>query len=268
MTLYGLKVLIRGAGELASAVAHRLYLCHFKVAMTEIPRPLAVRRKVCFSEAVYEGHQEVEGVKALLVKEPAQVEEMWQRGIIPILVDPELRSLSFIKPRVLVDAIMAKRNLGTSKDMAELVIGLGPGFEASKDVHVVIETNRGHNLGRVIVEGTAEPDTGIPGDIGGYREERVLRAPRDGLFEPLKEIGDMVEEGEPVAYVGGEPVRSRIKGVIRGLLREGMFVQKGMKLGDVDPRGIRDYCFTISDKARAVAGGVLEAILRHFNREA
>lgn len=268
MSLCGLKVLVRGAGELASAVAHRLHLCHFRVAMTEIPNPLAVRRKVCFSEAVYQGRQEVEGVEAVLVEAPSQVEEAWQRGVIPILVDPDLNSLDFIKPRVLVDAIMAKRNLGTRMDMAELVIGLGPGFEAQKDVHVVIETNRGHNLGRVIYEGTAEPNTGIPGDIGGYREERVLRAPRDGLFEPLKEIGNIVEYGELIAYVGGEPIRSKINGVIRGLLREGIPVQKGMKVGDIDPRGVRDYCFTISDKARAVAGGVLEAILRHFNREA
>lgn len=268
MSFCGIKVLIRGAGELASAVAHRLHHCHFKVALTEIARPLAVRRKVCFSEAVYQGYQEVEGVKAVLVKDPFEVEEVWQKGIIPVLVDPDLSLLSSIKPRVLVDAIMAKRNLGTRMDMAELVIGLGPGFEAKKDVHVVIETNRGHNLGRVIYEGTAEPNTGIPGDIGGYREERVLRAPRDGLFEPLKDIGDMVGEGELVAYVSGEAIRSMISGVIRGLLREGMPVHKGMKVGDIDPRGVRDYCFTISDKARAVAGGVLEAILRHFNREA
>lgn len=268
MNLCGLKVLIRGAGELASAVAHRLHLCHFKVVMTEISRPLAIRRKVCFSEAVYRGIQEVEGVKAVLVKDPSQVEEAWQMGVIPVLVDPELRFLELIRPKILVDAIMAKRNLGTRMDMAELVIGLGPGFEAQKDVHVVIETNRGHNLGRVIYRGTAEPNTGIPGDIGGYREERVLRAPRDGLFEPLREIGDVVDTGELIAYVGGEPIRSKIKGAIRGLLREGIPVQKGMKVGDIDPRGVRDHCFTISDKARAVAGGVLEAILRHFNREA
>ena len=261
-----LKVLIRGAGEMATGVAHRLHRCHFRVVMTEIPRPLCIRRKVSFSEAVFEGEQEVEGVRAVLVRDPSEVEGLWQRGLIPVIVDPEARCRETIKPDVVVDAILAKRNTGTWRDFAPLVIGLGPGFKAGEDVDVVIETNRGHDLGRVIYRGEAEPDTGVPGEIAGVSAQRVLRAPADGTFRPVKEIGDRVEAGEVVAWVGDAPLRTEISGVIRGLLREGMEVRKGLKSGDVDPRGKRENCFTISDKARAIAGGVLEAILDRFNR--
>lgn len=263
---FRLKVLIRGAGEMASAVAWRLNRCHFRVLMTEIPKPLSVRRRVCFSEAVFQGEQVVEGVRGVLIRDPREVEGVWARGEVAIIVDPEAECLDTIGPDVLVDAIMAKRNLGTRMDQAPLVIGLGPGFSAGRDVHVVIETNRGHNLGRTIYQGEAEPNTGIPGEIAGVSAQRVLRAPSDGIFRPVRDIGDRVKRGEVVAWVEGEPVKAEIDGVIRGLLREGMEVSKGLKLGDIDPRGIREYCFTISDKARAIAGGVLEAILHHFNR--
>lgn len=264
--MFKLKVLIRGAGEMATGVAWRLNRCGFQVLMTEIPKPLAVRRGVCFSEAVYEGEKVVEGVKAVLISHPEEGEEVWKRGEVAVIVDPEARCLQEIRPQVLVDAIMAKRNLGTRKDQAPLVIGLGPGFRAGEDVHAVIETKRGHDLGRVLWEGEAQPNTGIPGEIGGYTVERVLRAPKAGVLRLRKDIGDRVEAGEEIGWVRDEPIRARISGVIRGLLREGSEVQGGLKIGDIDPRGVRDYCFTISDKARAIAGGVLEAILFHFNR--
>ena len=188
-----------------------------------------------------------------------------QEGMIPLLIDPEGKSRDALKPSVVVDAILAKKNIGTHKGDAPLVIGLGPGFWAGRDVDVVIETNRGHDLGRVIYDGPAEPDTGVPGDIAGVGTQRVLRASRDGAFRPVKQIGEMVAEGETVAWVEDDPVTTAISGVLRGLLREGTTVHKGLKSGDVDPRGKRENCFTISDKARAIGGGVLEAILSHFN---
>ncbi len=259
-----LKVLIKGAGELASGVAHRLSRCHFRVLMTEIPRPQAVRRGVAFCEAVYEGEKEVEGVVAKLISSPDEVPGVWRDGKLPLLVDPEARVGGVLKPDVLIDAIIAKRNLGTRINDAPLVIGLGIGFCAGRDVHAVIETNRGHNLGRVILKGEAEADTGVPGVIAGFSSERVLRAPGAGQFSTKKKIGDYVRAGDVVASVDGAPVKAMVDGIIRGLLRDGTQVHKGMKSGDIDPRGIKDNCYTISDKARAIAGGVLEAMLSRF----
>ncbi|MFC2008303.1 selenium-dependent molybdenum cofactor biosynthesis protein YqeB [Chloroflexota bacterium] len=261
-----LTVVIKGGGELASGVVHRLVCCHFKVCVTEIPRPQAVRRGVSFCEAVYEGEKEVEGVIASLIQSPHDVSKVWEEGKVPLLIDPEARIKDILKPDVLVDAILAKKNLGTRKSDASLVIGLGPGFRAGEDVHIVIETNRGHNLGRLIHEGEAEPNTGIPGVIAGVSAERVFRAPKAGRFSTNKEIGDHVQADEVVAFIDDSPVKALLGGVIRGLLRDGAEVHKGMKLGDVDPREVEDYCYSISDKARAIAGGVLEAILSHFNR--
>jgi len=262
-----LVVLIRGAGEMASAVAHRLHQSHFKICMLEVSQPLAVRREVSFCEAIYDGEKEVEGVRAKLILKPEQIQSVWKRGKIPLLVDPDLKKTKhFLKPDVLIDAIMAKKNLGTQINDAPLVIGLGPGFTAGKDVHIVIETNRGHHLGKVIWNGTAEPDTGIPGDIGGYAVQRVLRTMKKGTFHPYKEIGDRVNKGSVVAVVDDFPVIAEISGVVRGLLREGVEVKKGMKVGDIDPRGKKELCFTISDKARSIGGGALEAILYRFNK--
>ncbi len=262
-----LVILIRGGGEMASGVAHRLHQCHFKVCIIEIPHPLAVRREVTFCEAIYGGKKEVEGVRAGLISKPEEIEEAWKRGGIPILIDPDgKKTRNFLKPDVLIDAIMAKKNLGTQISDAPLVIGLGPGFEAGKDVHVVIETNRGNNLGKMILNGSAEPDTGIPGEIGGYTIERLLRTMKKGVFHPQKSIGERVNKGSVVAVADDFPVIARISGVVRGLLREGAEVKKGMKVGDIDPRGKKEVCFTISDKARAIGGGVLEAILYWFNR--
>lgn len=260
-------VLIRGAGEMASGVAHRLYQSHFKICMVEIPQPLSVRREVSFCEAIYDGEKEVEGVRAKFVSTPEQIQPLWKKGKIPILIDPDGKATRpFLKPDVLIDAIIAKKNLGTHINDAPLVIGLGPGFTVGKDVHIVIETNRGHHLGKMILNGSAEPDTGIPGDIGGYTAERVLRTMKKGIFNPQKSIGDRVAKGSVVAVVDDFPVIAKINGMIRGLLREKVEVKKGMKVGDIDPRGKREFCFTISEKARAIGGGVLEALLYWFNK--
>jgi xanthine dehydrogenase accessory factor len=267
MNIDKLVVLIRGAGDLASGVAHRLHRSHFKICMTEIPHPLAVRRGVAFSEAIYEGQKEVEGVRAKFISKPEEIESVWKKGNIPIIADSDgKKTRHFLKPDVLVDAIMAKKNLGTQINDAPLVIGLGPGFSAGKDAHIVIETNRGHRLGKMILSGSAEPDTGIPGEIGGYTMERLLRTMKKGIFHPQKSIGDRVSKGSVVAVVEDFPIIAKISGVVRGLLREGVEVRKGMKVGDIDPRSKKESCFTISDKARAIGGGALEAILYRFNQ--
>ena len=261
-----LKILVRGAGEMASGVASRLFRCHFFVLMTELPVPLSIRRAVCFSEAIFKKAAEVEGIRAVRAQGISEAKGAWERGEIPVMVDPALEVRRQIPFDVVVDATLAKRNIGTYRGFAPLVIGLGPGFTAGSDVDYVIETNRGHHLGRVIAKGSAQPDTGIPGNTMGYTVERVLRAPADGVFRPIRGIGAKIEAGEIVGYVGKAPMRSQISGVLRGILPEGIRVMEGMKSGDVDPRGQRINCFTISDKARAVAGGVLEAILSETNR--
>jgi xanthine dehydrogenase accessory factor len=261
-----LVVLIRGAGEMASGVAHRLHRSHFKICMLEISHPLAVRREVSFCEAVYEREKEVEGISAKLISSSKEIEFVWGQGKIPLLIDPEGRTKNVFKPDILIDAIMAKKNLGTRITDAPLVIGLGPGFTAMKDVHMVIETNRGHSLGKVILKGNAELDTGMPGEIGGFTIERLLRTMKKGTFRVHKSIGDRVSKGSVVAVVDEFPVIAQISGVLRGLLRDGIEVKKGMKVGDIDPRGKRENCFSISDKARAIGGGVLEAILCWFNK--
>src|SRR5512139_2441087 len=264
--MQGLTVLIRGAGEMASGVAHRLFRSHFKICLLEIPEPLAVRREVSFCEAAYEGEKEVEGVRSKRISSVEEIGSVWKEDMIPLLIDPEGKETrEVLKPQVLVDAIMAKGNLGTQMEDAPWVIALGPGFTAGKDAHAVIETNRGHNLGRVLLRGSAEPDTGVPGDISGYTIERLLRTEKKGTFHSQSSIGDRVEKGAVVAVVDDFPVIAGISGIVRGLLRDGVKVTKGMKVGDIDPRGKRENCFTISDKARAIGGGVLEAILHRFN---
>ncbi|MFB0505835.1 MAG: selenium-dependent molybdenum cofactor biosynthesis protein YqeB [Thermodesulfobacteriota bacterium] len=263
--LRDLLILVRGAGEMATAVAHTLWQAHFKIWMTEIPQPMAVRREVSFCEAIYDGKKQVEGVVAKYIQTADEIDDTWQEGMIPLLIDPEAKSRKVLKPHVLVDAIMAKENLGTKMTHAPLVIGLGPGFTAGRDVHVVIETQRGHDLARLIWEGEAAPNTGIPGEILSYSEERVLRAPVRGIFKAHKKIGEQVSEGEVVATVEELPVKPRIRGVLRGILRDGTRVKESMKAGDIDPRGKDAYCYSISDKARSIAGGVLKAIMMHFN---
>jgi xanthine dehydrogenase accessory factor len=254
-------IVIRGAGDIATGIAYRLYKCGFRLLLTEIEKPLVVRRFVSFANAVLEGETEVEGIYAVKAACLEDIYKIWEDNYIPVLCDSECKVLASLTPLGVVDAILAKRNIGTHRGMAPITIGVGPGFEAGVDVDAVVETKRGHNLGKVIYKGTACADTGIPGNIMGYSQERLLRAPVKGVTRNICEIGDMVKQGDVVAFVDGEPVKSRIDGVLRGLIADNTQVQKGLKVGDVDPRGIRDYCFTISDKSRAVAGGVLEAIL-------
>lgn len=259
-------IAIKGAGEMASAVAWRLHMSKFsKILMLETDYPLAVRREVSFCEAVDEREKEVEKVRAVRVQYPDEIEPCWEKNEIVVVVDPQWQTLKAIQPAVIVDAVLAKQNLGTRMKEAPLVIGLGPGFYAGKDVHLVIETNRGHNLGRIIASGEAEPNTGIPGAIGGFTEERVLRAPGAGQFQSVRNIGDLVLKNEIIGSVAGVEVRAGIAGVLRGLIRPNSEVTQGLKIGDIDPRGEVSYCFTISDKSRAIAGSVLEAVLRVYN---
>lgn len=254
------RVVIKGGGDLGSGVAWRLWRCGFPVIVLEQPQPTVIRRAVALAAAVYEGEVTVEGLTARRA-EPQEVEPLLASGRVPVLVDPQADSLAVLRPEVLVDAILAKRNTGTRLADAPLVIALGPGFCAGQDCHAVVETARGHMLGRVYWRGAALANSGIPGEVGGEGAKRVLRAPADGTFVPLAQIGDAVQAGQVLARVGDEPVRAQISGVLRGLLQAGLPVTTGMKVGDVDPRGERSSCFTISDKALAVAGGVLEAIL-------
>jgi xanthine dehydrogenase accessory factor len=251
---------------MGSAVAWRIYTSIIRqVLMLETASPLAVRREVSFCEAVHDKCKTVEGVEACRTDNDAAIREAWSRKKIAVIVDPEWKTLDRFQPDVVIDAILAKKNPGTHMGEAPLVIGLGPGFVAGKDAHLVVETNRGHNLGRILTSGSAEPNTGIPGAIGGYAAERVLRAPCDGEFKAGCAIGDQVQKGDVVATVEADVVRAKIDGVLRGLIRSPSSVSRGLKLGDIDPRGDVDYCYTISDKARAISGSVLEAILRVYN---
>lgn len=261
-----LTIVIKGAGEMASAVAWRLYRAHMqKILMLETNNPLAVRREVSFCEAVHDGQKTVENVEAVRVQGLSDIYRAWERGKVAVAPDPRWHLLEKIRPDLVVDAILAKRNLGTRIQEADLVIGLGPGFSAGNDVHMVIETNRGHNLGRIITVGPAEPNSGIPGTIGGFAEERVLRAPIDGKFMARRSIGDQVNADEIVGFVQETEVHTNIGGVIRGLIRSDTSVTIGLKIGDVDPRGQAYNCCTISDKARAIGGSMLEAVLRVYN---
>lgn len=232
--------------------------------MTEIAQPLVVRRTVAFAQAVNSGSFTVEGVTAVLVKDIMEIPPVLSRGNIPVLIDPDARIIGELEPSIVVDAIMAKRNVNTSINDAPLVLALGPGFTAGRDCHAVIETQRGHNLGRVLRWGGAAPNSGIPGAIEGYRNERLLRASAGGKVEALCSIGDTVNKGDLVARIGGTPVHAQVSGVCRGMIGAGVEVEKGTKIGDIDPRGIKEYCYTISEKALSVGGGVLEAIFGYL----
>jgi xanthine dehydrogenase accessory factor len=261
-----LRILIRGAGEMATGTACRLFRSGFRrLFMTEIKQPRAVRRLVSFSEAVYEGTWTVEGVTAVRIENPADAEGVWQCGRIPVMVDPTNFVRLEIEPHVLVDAILAKENFGTTMHHAPLVLAFGPGFVAGRDAHCVVETNRGHDLGRLIFEGEAAANTGVPGDIAGESHRRVIRAPADGVFTAEVPIATEVTEGRIVGRVNGVPVTVELSGTLRGLIRSGIAVPQGLKLGDVDPRNVTCYCHTISEKARGIGGSVLEAILMRFN---
>ncbi len=254
-------ILIKGAGDIATGIAVRLKNSGMQVVMTEIAIPTTVRRSVAFSRAVYEGSAVVENITAGLVLDFAQIPAVLQRDEIPVLIDPRCEVLKSIHFDAVVDSILAKKNLSTYPTQAPVVIGIGPGFSVPQDCHCVIETQRGHDLGRCIYQGCAAKNTGIPGEIGGYTVERLLRAPCDGIFHPILAIGDAVKAGQTVALVDDQPVTAQIDGIVRGLLQDNVPVKAGMKSGDIDPRGCYEHCFTVSDKARAVGGGVLEAIL-------
>ena len=257
-------VLIRGAGDLASGIALRLHHANMQVVMTDLPKPTAIRRTVCFSQAILFGKMQVEDVCAEFAENAEAAKAILARRNIAVLADPEAKCIPELKPDVVVDAILAKRNLGTKMTDAPCVIGVGPGFTAKVDCHACVETMRGHTLGRMITDGSPLPNTNIPGLIGGFAGERVLRAPDDGIFCQTAQIGDLVKEGDTVGTVNGKPMQCTISGVLRGLLADGTPVHKGMKSGDVDPRGEISYCYLVSDKALAIGGGVLEAIL-HFS---
>ncbi len=254
-------VIVRGAGDIATGTITRLLRCGFRVMALEADNPTVIRRTVSFAQAIFDGETMVEGIKAVATTSYSEAKSLMDDGIIPIMADPSGKALKAMKPTIVIDAILAKRNLGTTMDMAPLVIGLGPGFTAKSDVDAVIETNRGHDLGRVIWEGPAAADTGIPGTIAGVTSQRVLRAPCEGRFFTEHEIGDSIKKGETIALIDTTEVPATITGVIRGLLSTDMSVTKGFKIGDIDPRNDPEYCYRVSDKARAVAGGVIEAIL-------
>lgn len=296
-----LLIICRGAGDLATGIIHRLHRAGHRVIALETDYPAAIRRQVSFCEAVYDGSAAVEGVTARLVPALADAEtdtetdsgindtpaahiasEMWdssaieavlEAGEVPLLIDPKGESIALLKPDVVVDAIIAKKNLGTTINMAPLVIGVGPGFTAGQDVHLVIESMRGHNLARIITDGMAQPNTGVPGNIAGFTSERVIHAPAAGYIHDVRKIGDIVQKGDEIARIYPDkesydnalseyvPVNATITGIIRGLIREGYYFREGFKIADIDPRESElTNCFTISDKARSIAGSVLEAV--------
>jgi xanthine dehydrogenase accessory factor len=256
-----MKVLILGAGELASSIAHRLFRTGFAVAMTEMNEPLAIRRAVSFCSAIWDKEIVVEGVGARLCETAAFCGRL---DHIAVCVDPEATLLKTWRPEVVIDARLLKVPGATSVAQAPLVISLGPGAVCGTDAHVIIETHRGHNLGRLIEAGSASPDTGVPGAIGGLTAERVLRAPVAGRVRGNRVIGDQLPAGDLIAWVGDEPVKTPIAGVLRGILHDGVLIEARTKLADVDPRGEVPACFTLSDKSRTISGAVLEAILSRF----
>ena len=260
-------IIVRGGGDLATGTIYKLKKSGFPVLILEVPNPSAIRRNVAFCEAVYQGTQTVEDMTCYLVESVEQAEQFINEGKLCVLVDPMGESIARLKPLAVIDAILAKKNLGTNRNMAPITLALGPGFVAGEDVDAVIETKRGHNLGRVLWEGAAAPNTGIPGVIGGYGKERVIHCPAKGILRNVKKITDTVSRGEVIAVVetedGNVPVEATLDGILRGFIRDGYPVHVGFKMADIDPRAEEyENCFTISDKARCIAGGVLEAVLQ------
>jgi len=260
-------VVLRGGGDIASGIACRLFNAGFKVVIVEIAEPTVIRRRVSFAQAVYENEVNVEGICGKLANTLEEAMVLSEHDVIPVFIDAELENFKNKRPYVLVDAILAKKNLGITMDTASVVIGVGPGFTAGIDVDAVVETQRGHDLGRIILRGSAQPNTGIPGNIGGYSLERVIKSPVEGNVRIIKDIGSIVESGETLATVNGVEVKTKISGVVRGMIQDGHYVLKDMKMADVDPRANVDNCFSISDKARSIGGGVLEAILYFTNKK-
>lgn len=261
-------IIVRGGGDIATGTIYKLVKCDYPVIILEISKPTAIRRSVAFSEAAYDNITTVEDMKCFLSNSFEEAMEFLQDGKLTMLIDPDCQILKKIRPYILIDAILAKKNLGTYKDIADYTIALGPGFEAGKDVNIVIETMRGHNLGRIIHKGFAKENTGIPGNIGGYTKERVVYAINDGIIKNMKKIGDLIEKDQLIAIIYTKntenKVFSPIKGILRGIIRDNFKVKKGLKIADVDPREEeKNNSFTISDKARTIAGGVLEGIIAY-----
>ena len=255
-------VVVRGGGDLATGVIHKLHRCNIKVVVLECEHPTAIRRTVSFCNAVFENEMVVEDVKCRLAYNIEEIYQILEDGDIPLIIDEKCKIIKDIKPVAVIDAIIAKKNIGTSIDMAPITIALGPGFEAGKDVHAVIETKRGHNLGRIIYEGFAAKNTGIPGEIKGYSKERVIHSPCEGIINNISEIGDYVEQNQIIATVGNENVYASLSGILRGIIYDKTYVKKGLKIADIDPREEElQNCYKISDKARCIAGGTLEALL-------
>lgn len=257
----GPLVVIRGAGDLATGVIQPLVRAGFRVLALELPKPLTIRRTVAASEAVYEGVMYVEDLRCQRADKVGEFEEAWAHGGCAVAIDPKATWIDALEPAVVIDATLAKRNIGTNRSMAPVTIALGPGYEAGVDVDIVIETSRGHDLGRLIFTGPALPNTGIPGNIAGYTRDRVVHSPASGIMKNVVEIGAVVKVGQVLAYVGDTPVLSKLDGLVRGLLRDGLDVTRGLKVGDVDPRGATVNYLTISDKARALGGATLQAVL-------
>ena len=254
-------VLIRGGGDLASGVAIRLHRVGIPVLIVETNQPTAVRRSVAFAQAVYDGEALIEGTAGRLIGYPEEMLSCWNEGTVPVMVDPELELISVFKPLVIVDGRMRKTSQVLSLDMAQLVVGLGPGFTAGENCHAAIETNRGHFLGRVYWQGSPQANTGIPGEVEGYTRERVLYAPTDGIVQTLVDFSDHVQPGDPVITIGNQTIKASLAGLVRGLIHPGIWVNQGTKVADIDPRTEDFRCWTVSEKALAIGGGVLEAIL-------
>ena len=260
-------IIVRGGGDLATGTVYKLKKSGFPVLILEVESPSAIRRNVAFCEAVYQGSQTVEDMTCYKAGSLQEARQYLSEGKLAVLVDPAGRSIPELKPLAVVDAILAKKNLGTDRDMAPITVALGPGFTAGQDTDAVIETKRGHDLGRVLWTGNAAPNTGVPGNIGGHDKDRVIHCPAKGIVRNVKNITDTVSKGETIAVVetedGTVPVKATLDGILRGLIRDGYPVKVGFKMADIDPRADEyNNCFTISDKARCIAGGVLEAILQ------
>lgn len=255
-------VIVRGGGDIATGTIYKLVQCGFKVLVLEVSKPSAIRINVAFCQAVYDEKKVIEGCCCYLCDDLDKAYDVMENGDIAMMIDPRGEMIEKVQPLAVVDAILAKRNLGTNRNMAKITIGLGPGFVAGKDVDAVIETMRGHNLGRVIYQGQALKNTSIPGMINGYGKERVIHAPYEGIVTTCKKITDVVKKGEVIATIDGNPVYATMDGILRGLIHDGYQVNVGFKMADIDPRidEVKN-CFTISDKARCIAGGVLEAIM-------
>lgn len=255
-------IIVRGGGDIASGAIQKLYRSGFKVLVLETETPSAIRRKVAFCEAVYEKEIEIEGIKARLVANDEEIQDCWDSDILPVMIDSRGKVIERLKPLAVVDGILAKQNFGTKRSMAPITVALGPGFSAPEDVDIVIETMRGHNLGRIIEEGRASENTGVPGIIAGFGIERVIYSDYSGVITNIEKIGNVVEKGDVIAVVGDNEIYASISGVLRGIIRDGYKVKKGLKIADIDPRiSEKDNCFTISDKARNIGGAVLESML-------